>query len=204
MVDTLLKIFLQQLHPSIAFPIAVVLAALLLSLVGKFKSFFDSVLTAEYARHSIPYIVVVVAIAHASLGVAASYWFYFHTDLFSPPVNPDLSQPLGRVFIRRSDWSLIAIEAALYVPLLAALPRNFSRLRTAAIVFILAIVPTAAIVAAFAIIQPAFITPNPAPPLLNTPFGFLWWYADVVLTSLPVGAVLVVISLLAMSLRRQP
>ena len=102
MVDTLLKIFLEQLQPTIAVPLAIVLAALLCSLVGKLKSVFDSALTVENARFSIPYLAVIVAIAHACLGVGAASWFYFHTDLFSPPVKPDLSHPLGREYIRAS------------------------------------------------------------------------------------------------------
>lgn len=203
MVDTLLKIFLEQLQPTIAVPLAIVLAALLCSLVGKLKSVFDSALTVENARFSIPYLAVIVAIAHACLGVGAAYWFYFHTDLFSPPVKPDLSHPLGREYIRASDWSLIATEATLYLPLLALLSRDYSRFRDGAIVFILAILPTAAIVGALAVIQPALITPNPKPLSLDTPSGFLWWYADVVLTSLPVGLVLVAVWFVARSLRRQ-
>ena len=73
MVEILLKLFLQQLHPTVAIPLAIVLAGLLLSLVGKLKSFFDGALTEESARICIPYITVIVAVAHAGLGVAAAY-----------------------------------------------------------------------------------------------------------------------------------
>ena len=203
MVDTLLKLFLQQLHPAFAIPVAVVLAGLLLSITGKLKTTFDNALTIENARSAIPYVAGATAIAHTAIGLAAAYWFYFHTELFSPPVDPNLSHPLGRSYIRGTDWSAVAMGALLYAPLVMGLSRSYPRFRAAASIFILTVVPITAAVFAVAILQPALVTPNPSPPSIGTLLGFLWRYADIVLMALPIGLVMTAIWFLVSGIGRK-
>lgn len=203
MIDTLLKLILQQLHPAFAIPLAVVLAALLLSVVGKLKAAFDNAITKDNARVALPYAAGAVAIAHAVVGLTTAYWFYFHTELFSPPVDPGISHPLGRSYIRGTDWLAVAVGALLYLPLVLVLARHYPRTRAAASVFILTIIPIIVAVVTVAAMKPALITPNPSPPAINTLTGFLWWYADVVLTALPVGLAMTATWLFVSNLRRQ-
>ncbi len=157
MLETILKLFLEQLHPIVAIPLAIVIAALVMSIYGKTKSFFDAVLTIDNAIRSTRYFVGSVIVIHAAVGMAAAYCGYFHTDLFSPPVSQTLTHPLGRSYIRFTDWSVIFVEALLYLPLLLALSRDTPNARRATIAFVLAIIPTAIVVAFVASTYPALL-----------------------------------------------
>jgi hypothetical protein len=201
MLETLFKLFLQSLHPAIALPLAIVLAGLFASLVGKSKSLFDAALTVETARTGVRYVLPTIAATHAILGIGAAYWFYFHSNQFSPPVDTLITHPLGREFIRRSDWSLIGVEAFAYLSLLVFQTTDRSRLRSAKLIFIGAVVPTAICVVTVASLYPSFITPLSNAPTPWSPLGFLWWHADVVLTALPVGLIAVLVWFLIAEVR---
>jgi hypothetical protein len=201
MLDAILKLFPIQLHLAVALPLAVIVAGLALSLTGKSKAFFDRTLTLSNFSASAPNLLAGLSVAHACLGVTAAYWCYFYTDLFSPSVDQALTHPLGRAFMRRSDWSLIGTEALLYLPLPILFLPPFARANHAAAVFIFAIVPTALFVAVIALIYPTLITHVALTPFTST--GFLWWYSEVVLLGFPTGLALLAAWFLLKFIRSQ-
>jgi hypothetical protein len=63
---------------------------------------------------------VLICLAFPFLSCAAQIWCWLHTDLFSPIVLVEPQHVLGREFMRRSDWTILAA-----MQLLLAMPSLF-------------------------------------------------------------------------------
>jgi len=77
-----LTLLLESLPAVIALPVAFVVLALLASLFGKLKRWFDKRLTPQNLVLYGPHIATFTAFTHAALCVVTAAWGYWGTDMF--------------------------------------------------------------------------------------------------------------------------
>jgi len=188
MLESFLRLLLEPLPSVLAIPIGILGTGLIMSLVGKAKTYFDSVLTWQKLSASTPWFVHGLIMTHTVVGFSAAIWFYFQTDLLSPSVPIDLTHPLGRDFIRQTDWYAIGMGAVLPAVLIYATLLDRQNSRIAQHIFSVEILLIATVVLAIAAVQPSLLTQNPtiSPWTL---LGFFWWYTVVALITGSLGMV---------------
>jgi hypothetical protein len=180
MPSHVIQLIVDHLHglpPLVALAILFVASALLASLWGKLKSFFDHAVTVENVARFSPQAVLVLATGFAALGVGAALWLYLKTDLDSFSVRPDRPQhPFGKDFMRLSDWLVVGVSHVfplMFALLTQALPAWRGYVRA----YILTVVPLTLVLLAVAFYAPTILTNNPSPPSIQTVTGLLWWFS---------------------------